>query len=96
MGYPWAISATQRCLLPRGNRCAAWRVQPGTDDIEREAIRAEGYDPDDPAVIAAIDMVWRELAAVSNFVEFSQLSVSITRDGATVRWSQEMPHPGTG
>jgi hypothetical protein len=23
------------------------------DDIEREAIRDEGYDPDDPAVVAA-------------------------------------------
>jgi hypothetical protein len=26
------------------------------DDDEREAVRAEGYDPDDPAVAAAIDM----------------------------------------
>ncbi|SER81977.1 hypothetical protein SAMN04488583_6385 [Mycobacterium sp. 88mf] len=33
------------------------------DDDEREAIRAEGSDPDDPAVVAAIDLVrWeREL-----------------------------------
>jgi hypothetical protein len=27
------------------------------DDIEREAIRAEGLNPDDPAVIAALDLV---------------------------------------
>jgi hypothetical protein len=25
------------------------------DDTEREAIRAEGLDPDDPAVVTAID-----------------------------------------
>jgi hypothetical protein len=29
-------------------------VQPEMDDIEREAIRAEGLDPDDPAVLAAL------------------------------------------
>jgi hypothetical protein len=28
--------------------------QPSADDIERAAIAAEGYDPDDPAVIAAL------------------------------------------
>jgi hypothetical protein len=27
------------------------------DDIEREAIRAEGLDPDDPAVVTVIDFV---------------------------------------
>ena len=27
------------------------------DDDEREAIRAEGLDPDDPAVRAALDLV---------------------------------------
>ncbi len=26
---------------------------PGMDDEEREAVRAEGFDPDDPAVVAA-------------------------------------------
>jgi hypothetical protein len=35
------------------------------DDIEREAIRAEGYDPDDPAVVAAIDLVRWELSLSS-------------------------------
>jgi hypothetical protein len=32
------------------------------DDIEREAIRAEGLNPDDPAVRAALDLVCWELA----------------------------------
>ena len=32
------------------------------DDIEREAIRDEGYHPDDPAVVAAIDCVRWELS----------------------------------
>jgi hypothetical protein len=27
------------------------------DDIEREVIRAEGLDPDDPAVMAALELV---------------------------------------
>lgn len=31
------------------------------DDEEREAIRAEGLDPDDPAVAEAIDLVRWEL-----------------------------------
>ncbi|MCZ8380358.1 hypothetical protein O6P37_15930 [Mycobacterium sp. CPCC 205372] len=32
------------------------------DDIERAAIAAEGYDPDDPAVVAALNRVSRVLA----------------------------------
>lgn len=31
------------------------------DDDERDAIRAEGLDPDDPAVRAALDLVRWEL-----------------------------------
>jgi hypothetical protein len=31
------------------------------DEDEREAIWAEGFDPDDPAIIAAIDLVRWEL-----------------------------------
>lgn len=31
------------------------------DDEEREAIRAEGLDPEDPAVITALDFVSWEL-----------------------------------
>ncbi|WP_020109730.1 hypothetical protein [Nocardia sp. 348MFTsu5.1] len=32
------------------------------DDIEREAMREEGFDPDDPATKTAIDLVRWELA----------------------------------
>jgi hypothetical protein len=32
------------------------------DDEEAQALRAEGLDPDDPAVVAAIDMVRWELS----------------------------------
>lgn len=34
------------------------------DEIERAAIRNEGYDPDDPDVVAALDRVRAELAAL--------------------------------
>jgi hypothetical protein len=34
----------------------------GVDDDERQALRAEGLDPDGPAVIAAIDVVRWELS----------------------------------
>jgi hypothetical protein len=37
------------------------------DDDERQALQAEGLDPDDPAVIAAIDLVRWELS-LGNFV----------------------------
>jgi hypothetical protein len=43
---------------------AGVHVQPGVDDddpVEAEAIRAEGLDPDDPAVRAAPDLVRSEL-----------------------------------
>lgn len=33
----------------------------GPDSVEAEAIRAEGLDPDDPSVEAAIDLVRWEL-----------------------------------
>jgi hypothetical protein len=32
------------------------------DDEDAQALRAEGFDPDDPAVIAAIDLVYWELS----------------------------------
>jgi hypothetical protein len=32
----------------------------GVDDDERQALQAEGLDPDDPAVVAAIDRICRE------------------------------------
>lgn len=51
----------------QGHPHAAWNrgggrgVQRGVDGIERDALRAEGLDPDDPAVVAALDMVRWEL-----------------------------------
>ncbi len=39
--------------------------KPGMDDEEREAVRAEGFDPDDPAVVVAVDLVWWELSLLS-------------------------------
>ncbi|MDH6247907.1 hypothetical protein M2432_005581 [Mycobacterium sp. OTB74] len=36
------------------------------DASERAAIRAEGYDPDNPDVVAALDPVRAELAAIGN------------------------------
>lgn len=38
--------------VAKWNHLRPCRVQAGMDDIEREAIRAEGLDPDDPAVRA--------------------------------------------
>jgi hypothetical protein len=32
------------------------------DEIEREALRCEGLDPDDPAVVTAIDFVRWDLS----------------------------------
>jgi hypothetical protein len=43
-------------------RHAGCRIQDGVDDEERQALRDEGLDPDDPAVIAAIDIVRWELS----------------------------------
>jgi hypothetical protein len=52
-------------------RSGPWMVQPpetcprahvGVDDDERQAQQAEGLDPDDPAVIAGIDLVRWELS----------------------------------
>ena len=41
------------------------RVQDGVDDEDPQAVRAEGYDPDDPAVVAAIDIVRWELSLLA-------------------------------
>jgi hypothetical protein len=45
-----------------GTVTAGETSKPGADDEEREALRAEGFDPDDPAVVAAIDMARWELS----------------------------------
>jgi hypothetical protein len=47
--------------LTVGTRLIPAASNPGMDDIEREAMRAEGLDPDSPAVQAAIDLVPWEL-----------------------------------
>uniref|UniRef100_UPI003F974562 hypothetical protein n=1 Tax=Mycobacterium sp. TaxID=1785 RepID=UPI003F974562 len=48
----------RRAAAPaNSNRSADRRVLPVTDDTEREAIRAEGLDPNNPAVVAASELV---------------------------------------
>ena len=42
-------------------------VQDAVDDEDAQALRAEGYDPDDPAVAAAIDIVRWELSLLLGF-----------------------------
>lgn len=49
-------------LVPVGSDGHRLASKPGMDEIEREAIRAEGLDPDDPAVVTAIDLVRRQLS----------------------------------
>ena len=39
--------------------------KPGVDDEEYEALRAEAFDPDEPVVVAAIDMVRWEPSLLS-------------------------------
>ena len=45
-----------------GNRDAERDVQTGVDDDERQALEDEGLNPDNPAVIVAIDLVRWELS----------------------------------
>ncbi len=40
-----------------GTVAAQRGVQHGVDDDEREALCAEGFDPDDPTVVAAVSLV---------------------------------------
>jgi hypothetical protein len=44
------------------NATAGRYVQDGMDDEHAEALRAEGLDPDEPGVRAAIDLVRWELS----------------------------------
>jgi hypothetical protein len=41
-------------------------LQDGVDDEDAQALRADGFDPDDPVVIAAIDLVRWELSPISD------------------------------
>ena len=45
-----------------GNRETGPRVQHGTDDEDAQELRDEGLNPNDPAVIGAIDLVRWELS----------------------------------
>lgn len=51
------------------NRRSLGRVQSHMDTNERTAIRDEGLDPDDPAVIAALDRVTRTLRAHHHLID---------------------------
>jgi hypothetical protein len=48
--------------LPRLNGTTGRHVQDGMDDEHAESLRAEGLDPDDPDVPAAIELVRWELS----------------------------------
>jgi hypothetical protein len=70
------------------------------DDIEREAIRAEGLDPDDPGVRTALDLVrWEmELVATSTLRVMAKQEV-IEQARARLEQAGEMlnqPPEGTG
>ncbi len=56
--------ASHRQRTDRSGRNRSWPtcVQTGMEEVEREAIRAEGLGPDDPAVVTAIDLVRLELS----------------------------------
>jgi hypothetical protein len=56
----WRSSGSVRSGCARGalrNRTNGRHVQGGVDDEDAQALRAEGFDPDDPAVIAVIELV---------------------------------------
>ena len=44
-------------MYQRGTVTTGRTSNTGVDDDERQALRNEGLDPDDPAIIAAIDLV---------------------------------------
>ncbi|MDT5273842.1 MAG: hypothetical protein QOG95_774 [Mycobacterium sp.] len=50
------------------------------DDDERQACKAEGLDPDDPAVIAAIDLVRWELSVLALSRMLGHTSAKVTLD----------------
>jgi hypothetical protein len=57
----YQIQITDKQIAPasgaRNEGSGGRGVQHGVDDDERQALRADGLDPDDPAVIAAMDLV---------------------------------------
>jgi hypothetical protein len=72
------------------------------DQIEREAIRAEGLDPDGPAVVTAIDLVharrhcWRRDATVAaKFAAIYARRLSLSEDKGVCTTKQCRPVGGT-
>jgi hypothetical protein len=53
---------TKAAMHQRGTVTTGRTSNTGVDDDERQALRDEGLDPDDPAVIAAVDLVRWELS----------------------------------
>ncbi|MGD1172155.1 hypothetical protein [Mycobacterium seoulense] len=41
------------------------------DEVKREVIRAEGFDPDDPAVLTATDLVRWDLSVIRTLAGYS-------------------------
>ena len=66
-GNAVSTSMTKAAMRQRGTSAAGRTSQDGMDHDEARVVRAEGLDPDDPAVVAAIDMVrWeRELSLLA-------------------------------
>jgi hypothetical protein len=56
------MSRTTTAAMNASNLNDRPRVQHGVDDEDAQALRAEGFDPDDPAVVAAIDLLRWELS----------------------------------
>jgi hypothetical protein len=53
---------SQSSATPGGTVRPGLTSNTGVDDDERQALQTEGLDPNDPAVIAAIDLVRWELS----------------------------------
>ena len=53
---------TKAAMHQRGTVTTGRTSNTGVDDDKRQGLRAEGLDPDDPAVIAVIDVVRWELS----------------------------------
>jgi hypothetical protein len=53
------------------------------DDEERQAVRADGFNPDDPAVVAAIDVVRWELSRLPRKAQYATGSIPVSRTSIT-------------
>ena len=61
-GKAVSTSGTKAAMHQRGTVTTGRTSNTGVDDDKRQGLRAEGLDPDDPAVIAVIDVVRWELS----------------------------------